>query len=175
MAHGHGLVQHSLPVNAQALGTLAGRTALELNSVMDSITAPFLMKQFRYIIQVTGHTVSDDGPLVLLLAKGDATITEIASAMNEQNTTGPSDTSQVLTEDLLTVMYNNTVIAFVFSGEGTEAVIDTGWLPLGGKRGIPALEDTGFSLFVYNCGSGSLATGAVANGQAWVRGVWLRD
>ncbi len=175
MPHGHGLVQHSLPVNAQALSTLAGRTALELNSVMDSITAPFLMKQYRYIIQVTGHTVSDDGPLVLLLARGDATVAEIALAMNEQNTTGPSDTSQVLTEDAIAVMYNNTVHAFEFKGEGTEAVIDTGWRSFGGKRGIPALEDTGFSLFVYNCGSGSLATGSVANGQAWVRGVWLRD
>lgn len=175
MAHGHGLVQHNLPVNAEALGTLGARTALSLNSVMNAITATFLMLQYRYILQLVGRTLADDGPVVVFLNKGDATATEIATAMQEQNTAGPDDTTQSLTEDNPYVVYQNTVHAFVMHGDGTEGVMDTGWRNFNKGKGIPATEGTGFALHAFNTGAGALTTGSSVNGQVWVRGVWLRD
>ncbi len=164
-----------MPVNAVALGTLAAKTAISLNSVMANITHPFLMLEARYILQLTGRTINDDGPIAVLLANGDASIGEVATGMQEQNTAGPSDISQMLTQDNAGVIYQSTVKAFIPRGDGTEGILDTGWFRIGGRKGIPAMEDAGWTLHAFNCGNGALTTGSVVNGQAWVRGVWLND
>ncbi len=163
-----------MPVNAVGLGMLGGRTSLTLNSVMNAITATFLMISYRYILQLVGRTLADDGPVVALLAHGDAQGSEVDTAMQEQNTAGPDDVTQSLTESNAFVVYQNTVRAFTMRGDGTEGVLDTGWVAFGGK-GIPATEGSGFVLHAFNCGSGALTTGSSVNGMAWVRGVWLRD
>lgn len=175
MPHGHKLIQHNLPVNAQALSTLAGRAALSLNSVMNGIDATFLMKRYRYALQMTGRTIGDDGPVGVFLNKGDATAAELSTAMQEQNTAGPSDTTQVLTQDNPWIIYQNTIKLFEFSGLSTEAVLFTDWQSIGGKNGIPALEGVGFALHAFNFGSGALDTGSTINGMCHVQGVWLRD
>ncbi len=175
MTHGHGLIQHALPVNAVALSTLGARTALVLNSVMAGITAPFLMLRYRYILQLVGRTLTDDGPVVVVLNRGDATAAELGTAIQEQNTAGPEDTTQMLTQDNAWIIYNNTVHAFVMHGDGTEGIMDTGWQSFNGRKGIPASEDVGFSAHAINFGSGALATGSSINGLIHVQGVWLRD
>ncbi len=74
MGHPHGLVQQTMTVDATALGTLAGRTTLQLNADVASTTAAFLMKRVRYLVQLVGRTIADDGPLLIGVAKGDATL-----------------------------------------------------------------------------------------------------
>ncbi len=176
MAHPHSdLVNQSLVVDAQALSTLAGRTAIILNTnVSTTIQNAFLMKRIRYLLQMVGRTTDDDGPLVVGLAKGDATIAEIATAMIEHNTIGPSDTTETLTEDNAWVVYQNTVVPFLYRGGNSTGQIPPGWMDIEGRKGIPALEDQGFQLFVYNAGSGALSTGVSINGICQVQGVWLR-
>ncbi len=175
MSHGHALVQQSLVVNDVALGTLGSRTAIALNATMGSLTQGFLLKRYRYLLQIAGKTVGDDGPIVVLMNKGDATLAEINSAMIENNTAGMDDTTQVLTQDEAWTVYQNTVNAFVLTGDGTEGTMVSEWKPFGGKNGIPALEGQGFAVHAFNCGSGALTTGATVNGLVQVQGVWLRD
>ncbi len=179
MAHPHtSIVQQTQTVNAAALGTLGGQTALVINSAFNGITATFLMQRIRYFLQLVGRTAADDGPILVGVARGDATAAEIATAMLEGNTAGPGDTTQILSQDNTWVVYQNTVVAFdATSGDNTEGVIPKlgDWISFGGKNGIPAAEGTGFQLFAFNAGSGSLTTGSSLNGIVDIQGRWLRD
>ncbi len=174
MAHGHSLVHNTLPIAAVALGTLAGNTALVINTSMSGIKSPFLMKRIRFHVQLTSRTIGDDGPLVVGVANGNADTSEITTAMNVDNTIGPEDIGQTVQEDSAWVVMQNTVVGIIMAGDGTEGQLDSGWIAFGGKNGIPALEDSGVKLFIYNCGGGALATGSTINGVARLQGVWLR-
>ncbi len=174
MPHGHGIKQQTLVVNAAALSTLAGRSALELNSSLAGIKSTFLLIRFRYMVQLIGRTLTDDGPIALLIAPGDASAVEIATAVLEQNDVGPEDLTKTMQENLVQAYYSNTLVPIPYSGDGTEGVLSTGWRKFGG-RGIPAREDQGFTLHAFNLGSGALTTGVVLNGLCQVQGVWLRD
>ncbi len=179
MGHPHtSIVQQTMTVNALALGTLAGQTALIMNNAFNAITGPFLMKRIRYFLQLVGRTPGDDGPLIVGIANGDASVAEIGAAMLEGNTLGTEDITQMLTQDNTWVVYQNTLASFnATRGDMTEGFIDLGdvWKTFGGKRGIPAMENSGFVLFVFNGGSGALATGSSINGVTHLQGVWLRD
>ncbi len=173
MAHGHGLVQQNMTVDAQALSTLAGRTALILNSVQSNLTTAFLLKRVRYWLQLTGRTQGDDGPLVVGICRGDATTSEIQNAMLEANSAGPEDITQMLQQDDAWVVYQNTVTPLIYRTDDTSGQPRGDWISFSPK-GIPALEGSGFSMFLFNCGSGALTTGSTLNGIAHVQGVWLR-
>ncbi len=175
MAHGHGLVNQSLSVDKVALSTLAARTALQINNELGAPTSSFLMKRVRYLLNIANRTINDDGPILVGCARGDATISEIDSAMTEHNPFGPEDITQSLTEDSAWVVYQNTIMAEKIRGDGTEAQIDSGWINFGGKNGIPALEAAGMQVFVFNAGSNVLTTGTTVNGLVMIQGVWLRD
>ncbi len=174
MSHGHQLVNQAEGINAVALGTLAGRTALSIGTTLTSITSPFLMKRVRYFIQLVGRTLADDGPILVGVANGNAITSEVSAAMIEANTAGPEDIGQMLTQDESWMVYQNTVRAITLRGDGTEGVLDSGWIDFGGKNGIPALEDSGFKIFAFNAGSGALTTGSSLNGIAHTQGVWLK-
>ncbi len=169
------LIQQTLQVDAVALGTLGGRTASELNSVWNDPESSFLMKRFRYLLQLTGRTITDDGPIVVLLNAGDVSTSEIAVAMLELNQIGPSDTTEMNTHNLPWNVYQNTVQPFIYRGSGTEGVINGEWHEFGGKNGIPNLESNGLSAHAFNCGSGALTTGVTINGLIQIQGVWLND
>lgn len=176
MPHGHKLVQQSLVVNAVALGTLAARTAIILNSQLaTTFRSTFLAKRVRYLLQYTGRTINDDGPIVVMISKGDLSLSEVTVAMQEHNTLGPSDTTESLTEDTSWAVYQNTVKTFQPRGDGTEAVFDSGWTQFNGSKGIPILEDLGLLVHAYNTGAGALTTGGAINGIVQIQGVWLRD
>ncbi len=163
-----------MTVDNVALGTLAGRTAAVLNASLTSLTATFLMKRIRYFLYMFGKTAGDDGPLLVFINRGDASTPEIASAILESNTSGPQDTTQTLTEDTAWVVYQNTLRAIV-PYSNSEGLLATGWLKLGGRNGIPAVEGAGFALHIFNASDAALATGVVITGIVQVQGVWLRD
>ncbi len=178
MGHPHSnLVQQAMLVDTVALGTLGARTAIVLSSVFNAITASFLMMRVRYLLKIAASTLGDDGPILIGLAKGNATLAEIGSAMIENNTSGPDDVTQSLTEDTAFTVYQNTIVSMI--GESTvedgHPATKSGWIRVGGRKGIPATEGSGWQLFAFNSGSSALTTGAVINGLAHVQGVWLRD
>ncbi len=175
MAHGHKLVHQVMQVDAVALGTLGARIAINLDASFTGIESSFLMKRVRYLLQLVGRTIADDGPIAVLINHGNASLGEIAAAMQMDNVIGPSDATQSLTEDDAWMVYQNTVKTFQLSGDGTEGVIDSGWMDFGGRNGIPAQENGGFAAHAFNCGSGALTTGSSINGLIQIQGVWLRD
>ncbi len=182
MAHPHtSLVQQAMVVDEVVISTLAAKTALILNSEFTAITATFLMKRVRYLLQIKGLTSADNGPLVVGVANGNASVAEIGTAMIEKNTAGPADLTQSLTQDsAFGAVYQNSIVAFssepVVAATNYQSNPETmNWIQVGGKNGIPAPEGAGFQLFIYNTGNGPMATGATVEGIAHLQGVWLRD
>ncbi len=175
MPHGHGIVSQQLSVDSIALGVLTSRNAIILNSAFNTPTATFLMKRVRFFLQLVGRTAGDDGPIVVGCCRGDATVAEIAAAMNERNVNGPDDITNMLDQDKAWVVYQNTVVPLEVLAALTEGKTRSEWISFGGKRGIPAVEGAGMSLFAFNCGSGALTTGSSINGLAHLQGVWLGD
>ncbi len=173
MPHGHQLVNQAMLVDAISIATLNARTALLLRS-FSAITSSFLLKRVRYLLHVTSLTVGDDGPILALLAKGNANAAEVAAAMIEFNGSGPDDVTESLTQDEAWVVYQNTVVPFMVTGTGAHGQTPSDWINFGGRNGIPAIEDSGWSLHAFNAGSGQNATGTVS-GIVQVQGVWLRD
>ncbi len=176
MSHGHGLVNQSLIVDTVALGTLAARAALIINTQFSAPTNSFLLKRGRYFLQLTGRSTADDGPILVGMAHGDANVSEIASAMVERNVNGPDDITSMLDQDSAWAVYQNSLKPFIIRGDQTYAQVEiSDWFQPGGQKGIPLIEGSGMVLFVFNSGSGALTTGATVNGLTMVQGVWLRD
>ncbi len=175
MPHGHGLVNQQLELDNVALATLSARTALIVNTQFSTPTASFLMKRLRYFAQIANRTANDDGPILIGCANGDATVAEISTAMNQRNVNGPDDITNVIDQDSAWVVYQNTVVPFEIQGDQTFGQAPAQWMIFGGKNGIPAIEGSGMVVFVYNSGSGSLATNSTVNGILHLQGVWLRD
>ncbi len=174
MPHGHGLVSQQLSFDTVALGTLSSRNDVIVNTAFSTPTNAFLCKRIRYFAQLVGRTAADDGPIVIGCAHGDASVAEIAAAMNERNVNGPDDITNMLSQDDAWAVYQNTVTPFVIGAELTEGQTKSHWINFGGK-GIPIHEGSGLVVFAFNCGSGALTTGSSVNGLAHLQGVWLRD
>ncbi len=165
---------------SSTLGTLASKTALSLSSVLSSTLAnSFLMKRWRGTVFV--DSVDDtEGPFVIGLARGNATVAEIAIAFTEANTVGRTDVTQVLTEDSAWTIHQNSVVMLkpdgAAQGTGTNKVNWIATFDISfGRKGIPWSESEGWQVFFINLSNGAMTTGAGIDGwtQAW--GVWLRD
>ncbi len=176
MTHGHALKIQNLVTVASALSTLTANQAIIINTQFGSgLSRSFLMKKLR-MYGLTAFVDEGDGNLCYGLAKGDATVAEIAAAMNEFNANGPEDTTETLTEDEVWTVIQNSLVWGKPSGEadgasGSHDITFDGEISFG--KGIPAVEDQGVSIFVYN-GGPSMTTGALASVHAQIYGVWLR-
>ncbi len=174
MPHGHGIVSQQLEFDEVPLLTAAARTAVILTTQFNNPTNSFLLKRVRYFAQLVLRTASDNGPILLGCAHGDATPVEIANAMNERNVNGPDDITNVTDQDNAWVVYQNTVVPVMIQGDQTYGQASTGWISFGGKNGIPAIEGSGMVVFAYNAGSAALTTGSLIDGICQIQGVWLR-
>ncbi len=174
MAHGHGLVYQSETIADVALSTLAARTAIQLGVGTSNIEHDFLVRQAKYDLQLVGRTAADDGPIMIGMAKGDATVAEIAGALTEINTVGPSDTTQMLTADAKMVIWWNSLRSMKPSAVVAEAHLSTEWFSPTGSKGMRAELNAGYQFFAYNAGNAALATGITIGGQCRTRGVWLK-
>ncbi len=170
MAHGHDLRIQNLTVANVALSTLAARTAILLSSQFaTTLKRTFLIKKIKYHLFISGIT-GGEGPFTAGLARGDATTAEVAAAFDEINTVGPQDTSQERTQDNVWNVSQNTWRQFESEANATEAELH-GEMPI--AKGIPALEDQGVQLMLFNHDSSALTTGAVVKGTVQLWGVWL--
>ncbi len=176
MAHGHRLKLQNLVVDDVDLSTLAARTAVAINSQFTTITATFLVKRVKYMLRAASKVVGD-GPIIVCIAKGGATIAEVNAAFTEINTNGPDDVTQVLTEDEAWTVWQKSARQMREAGEldantGIIELIADFKLP---GRGMPALEGAGLGIFAVNLGNNALSTGVVVSGVVQLWGVWLRD
>ncbi len=172
MAHAHGpLVIQNLSVDDVALGTLASDAALLLSSEFaTTIDRTFLIKKIKYFLKISGLT-QGNGPLICGLSRGDASAAEVAAAFTELNSVGPSDTTQERTQDDVWNVLQNSWMPFRGEGDGaSEELFDE--ISLG--KGLPALENQGVQLHVFNADAAALDTGGVVKGRVQLWGVWLK-
>ncbi len=162
-----GLIYQSEVIGSIALGALSANTAIILASGQNAITATFLMKHADLIAQVNSVTPGD-GPFLIGIAGGNATVTEITTAMNEANTVGPTDVTQALTQDNAWVVYQKGVKA-VRPISTTQYFLQSS---MSFGKGIPWGEGNGWQWFLYNAGI-AMTTGATVNGRIRTQGVWL--
>ncbi len=164
------LVNQVLPIANVALGTLAARTTLILETAFTALTTPFLFKRVRYFLHLENIT-DTEGPFIVGIANGDASVGEITTALNEANVSGPESVTDMLTQDNAWVIWWNTVEKLVehTSGEWSSS---GKWISLG--KGMPALEASGAKMFIANLDGTALTTGGIIKGLYQFQGVWLR-
>ncbi len=167
------LVHQNGPVEDVALGTLAQRTALQIEGDFTGISATFLMKRVRYLVKLENIT-SGEGPFAVVLA-GDATAAEAAAGVTEGNTSGPSDRTQMLTQDTSWNIIQDSLELLKDNGADTIQQTSGRWHTVGGKKGIPFPEGSGWQAVVVNLDNAALTTGAIMKGVIQYQGVWLRD
>ncbi len=171
--HPHGIVHQSEDVPGISLSTMAARSVLVIANDFNGITATFLMLRMRYLLQLEGIT-ADEGPFGAIINNGDAAASEVANAINHQNTAGPDDTTQMVAQSDTMAAIHNSLRMFKLSDDGTRGQLSTGWIKMG-KKGIPFPEGTGWSAHIYNADSVALTAGALVKGVIQYQGVWLRD
>lgn len=173
MPHGHQLINQSLSVASLPLLTLGARSALVANNELGALTTAMLCKRVRYFLQLSGITSGDEGPMLVGLAHGNASVSEIEAAMTEHNPFGPEDVSQTITQTDAWIVWQDSIVQLIDGGNLTFRQTPTDWMKLG-KRGLPALEVAGVQAFIFNAGNGAVTTGSILMGTIQIQGVWLR-
>ncbi len=176
MANNHGgLKVQNGEVADVALGTLGSRAVVTADGDFTAIKATFLIKRIRYFLQLEGVT-ADEGPFMLVLAPGNASTIEVANALTKRNTVGVHDVTQVLEEDAPWKGAYQSSIEMMkpVGGPAATTYVSSGeWISLGGGKGLPAIEDAGWLLAIFNGDNATLTTGAVLKGTYQIQGVWL--
>ncbi len=154
-------------VTGSALGTLAGITALAVEQGHGTgLLQSFLMKKLRIAAAVDGLAQAD-GTILIGMARGDASVTEIKTALEDAQLERDNKT-QAAKRDVL----HETVMLLKPIGAGTTRVAEA-TISLGGGKGIPFEDGDGWQWFVYNVDSSALTTGGLVYLQASYWGVWL--
>ncbi len=174
MSDSHGLVHQNESVEDVALTTLGARSALQIAGDFTAITATFLLKRVRYLLQIVGITTLE-GPFCVVLAQGDVTAAEAALGVTEGNTAGPADKTQMNTQDNSWNLVQASLELLELIEVGNLGHQSSGkWIRMPG-RGIPFPESAGWQAVVVNLDNAALTTGAIIKGIIQYQGVWLRD
>ncbi len=168
------LVTQNEPVENVLLGTLASRTALQIAADFSAITATFLMKRVRYLLYLTDVT-ADEGPFCVALAQGDTSAVEASRGVTEGNTAGPSDRTQMLTQDESWNIVQDSLEFLEPTAGVADWSSDGDWHVLGGGKGIPFPEGAGWQAVIINLDADALTTASQIKGVIQYQGVWLRD
>lgn len=153
--------------NGFALGTLANVTALVFESTHGTgMLNAYLMKRVQASLTIVTAD-ANDGPFVIGMARGGATVTEIKAAIEMAQL----DRSRQQQADVRVVLHETLRMAH-FPTSGNEANIQVIQESLGGGKGIPFDEGEGWQWFIYNLGPAQIA-GAFVFLEASYWGAWL--
>ncbi len=166
------LVHQNEPVEDVALSTLGARSALQIANDFSAITATFLMKRVRYMLLLDAVTAGE-GSFCVALAQGDTSAVEASQGFTEGNTAGPSDRTQMLTQDNSWNVIQDSVEFLRPAAVVADWESDGEWHSLG--KGIPFPEGSGWQAVIMNLDNAALTTGAIIKGIIQYQGVWLRD
>ncbi len=148
-------------VTAVALGTLDSKIALKIASGYESaLDMKTLLKNMRIRGGITGM-VSGEGPLLIGMAYGEMTVTQIKQALETlMLPEGASESALILQGINRRVCWETLhIIHREVGGSFNLEIFDTGKRTLGGGGGLPFLENQGWQIFVYNL-SGADLTGS---------------
>ncbi len=157
----------------ELLGTLGARTALIVDSSFTTtLTRTFLLKQVQYAIEM-GQGTSGSGPVIIGLANGQASVAEIKACLEDLVTNPDDPSSQAIASLKRTVLWETVRIIQITSAGNHNMINET--IKIGGGKGIPGVENTGFSVFVWNPSNAALIDGVGLNGLIVLKGVWMND
>ncbi len=147
------------------LPSLAAVTAVQIaGGHSTGLLQSFLMKRVTARWALKGGV--DEEIILIGMARGDATVTEIKAALEttqvERNQKNQAAVRDVLFETLKIIRHEK---------DGGMAEID---VSIGGGKGIPFEDGDGWQWFAYNLDNDSLSAGAQEiMGQLCYYGVWL--
>ncbi len=159
-------------MGSAALGALVTKTAVAVETTHSTgLLQSFLMKKIKvHSAVVTALTSGQGENLLLVLARGDATATEVKAALEGSQ----------LERDRVTQASKRKIIHDAIFAIEIDEIIDTrarvrmkDAVSIGGGGGIPFEDGDGWSWFVYNGDATTLTTGAVINGTISYWGIWL--
>ncbi len=156
---------------AVSLGAIAANTALQVNATYGSgLTRPFLLKYFKCLTALE-QLVDEQGPILVGLAVGTATVTEIKNAMEDNNPNPDDPSAQAVAAKRKIIFWQSLHIV-----DGRTDTVNMHESRLGARgKGIPIMEDNGVQVFLYNADSSALTSGASLRGHYILGGVWLND
>ncbi len=162
-------------INANtALQSLAAKDAAALGTNLATVEENFLVKRTRYILGLSLAEVFTN--LLLYINAPSATSAETEAAI-EATGTDPDDFSAMADFMARMGVIWSTIAHWATPYEDATNVqlnIDTGWLKVGGKKGIPYGEGIGPELHCYNMDDSALPADVVVNGLFVIEGVWLK-
>ncbi len=129
------------------------------------LLASFLMKkvEFSHFLE----TPDAEDLLIIGMARGDATITEIKTAI-EKKQVERSKKDQANTRDILWE-----TVRHISANSAADSMAIHQVVSLGGGKGIPFEEGDGWQWFIYNKGLNDQVAGAFVRSNATYYGVWL--
>ncbi len=162
------ILKEKTPQGGTALATLAPAIAVSVVTTHGTgLLNAFLMKKARGTLWIDDMDASD--MLIVGMARGDATITEIKAALENadvaRDRTGQASIRQVVNETL-TLIWRDAAAGDVRQSMEIE-------VSLGGGKGIPFGEGQGWQWFVYNAGANAQVAGALFNMEMTYYGAWL--
>lgn len=155
-------------VDAFGLATLVSKTAVVVQSDHSTgLLQSFLMKKVRVAMVLKTPDAGD--AIILGMARGDATVTEIKTALEtiqlERDLQQQANVRMVIHE--LTRAFPG-----LESANGGVRVLNYE-VSIGGGKGIPFEDGDGWKWFCYNLDDGDLIAGSEVMGQNTIYGVWL--
>ncbi len=152
-----------------AIATLAVKVAVAVDTAHGTgLQNAFLMKKIRAIIWVDDMDVSD--AILVGIARGSATITDIKSAL-ENNNVDRNKKQQAAMRDVL--FETLTILTAPTGGSDTGQAYHLLEVSVGGGKGIPFDEGEGWQWFAYNMGANNQVAGALLNADVTYWGAWL--
>ncbi len=171
-----GLQMLSIPISEFAVGALGAETAQIINNDIGgtNMNRSFLAKKVR--IHYTLIAADTEDTLLVFLANGDLSVAELKTALTTfaypQNPNDPTDQTN---QPLVKGIWWETMQMVSASGTGDGKRVINEVVTLGGGKGIPAIKDSGVSMFIYNPLASAFVAGAFSSGHLLFYGAWLND
>ncbi len=161
-----------------ALGTLAAKTALKIASSYEAaqMSKKTLLKTSRLRGAIANMT-SGQGPILIGLAYGEASVTMIKTALEQVFNPEKGDEGSPMVqqaENRVVLWESLEVIPRVSATAFNLDVFDSGKRVLGGGKGLPFLENVGWQIFVYNLSNAPLTTASTITVLQECWGVFLQ-
>lgn len=154
-------------------GVLASDTAVQVHSTFATgLTRTFLCKRFR-LEAFVDELLTDGEGLIVGVAQGSATVAEIATQLTSGSSLAdPKDPTNWAVFGQNNIIWWQTLRVLDANGGPQKISCD---VAIGGKNGIPMIEDQGAQLFVFNPHSAALAQACNIQGIIQFVGVFMRD
>ncbi len=146
----------------------AGEAVITVNVHGTGLLQSYLMKKVRASIVVTGITAPEGDHMVVGMARGDASVSEIATAIR-QTQLERDRVSQAQRR----IVLHETLTLLKVSGNIDNRLVAEIDMSLGGGRGIPFEDGDGWAWFIFNVHDDVVATGGNMSVQATYWGIWL--